>query len=202
MSMIKHIMVQFFRLIAFLIVLLPVFFCKVEEKYFPSSEYVFQFWGDLFSLFPGVPGSIIRCIFYRFTIKHCSPNVQLYHGVSIAHRESWIEDHVIITSYTCIGRCHIGEGTGIGSGCHLISGRREHPINSVGVDFSKPMKGSSINIGNRVWIGDACVIMADIGDGAIIGAGSVVTKPIDAHSVAVGNPARVIRKLTDGSREG
>jgi len=39
-----------------------------------------------------------------------------------------------------------------------------------------------------------------IGEGSIIGSGSVVTKDIPCGSVAVGNPARVIRRVTDGTQ--
>lgn len=192
--MFKQVIIYMCRIIVFLIVLIPALSCKIERK-ISSSERIFQFWGELFALFPGLPGSIIRCAYYKLTITSCSLNANIGFAVSIAHRETWIEDRVIIISYTSVGRCRIGEGTGIGSGCHIISGKREHAVNSKGIDFSIPMKGSSIKIGKRVWIGDGCIIMADIGDGAVVGAGSVVTQPIGDYLVAAGNPAKVIKRI-------
>jgi virginiamycin A acetyltransferase len=190
----KYVAISILRILGLSIVLIPAILCKIEEKLF-SSEYLFNFWGEIFALFPGVPGAVTRCIYYKLTVKHCSMSAYLSFGVSIAHRETYIGDRVIISGYTTVGRCQIGEGTGIGGGCRIISGRREHSIDSRGVDFSLPMKRSSIKIGKRVWIGDGSIIMADVGDGSVIGAGSVVTKPIGDHSVAVGNPARIIRRV-------
>lgn len=191
--MLKRVLVYLFRIIALIIVIAPALTSKLEEKV-SKSERIFQFWGEFFALFPGLPGSIIRCGYYKLTILKCSLNASLDYAVSIAHRETSIGDRVIITSYTSVGRCSIGEGTGIGSGCHILSGKREHSINSDGIDFSIPMKGSSIKIGKRVWIGDGCIIMADIGDGAIVGAGSVVTNPVEDFTIVAGNPAKVIKK--------
>jgi len=191
--MLKRVLIYLFRIIALIIVIAPALTSKLEEKV-SHSERIFQFWGEFFALFPGSPGSIIRCAYYKLTILKCSFDANLDFAVSIAHRETSIGARVIITSYTSIGRCTIGENTGIGSGCHIISGKREHEIDSSGVDFSIPMKGSSIKIGKRVWVGDGSIIMADVGDGAIIGAGSVVITAIDDRSLAVGNPAKVIKK--------
>jgi acetyltransferase-like isoleucine patch superfamily enzyme len=193
-SMIKRVLTYLLRIIAFIIVSLPALTSKLEEIV-SQSERVFQFWGQFFALFPGFLGSFIRCAYYKLTILKCSLDANLDFAVCIAHRETSIGDRVIITSYTSIGRCMIGEGSGIGSGCHIISGKREHTVNSDGIDFSIPMKGSSIKIGRKVWIGDGCIVMADIGDGAVIGAGSVVNRPVENYVVAAGNPARVIKTV-------
>ena len=48
-------------------------------------------------------------------------------------------------------------------------------------------------------IGAGCVILpVTIGRNSIIGAGSVVTKDIPDNVLAYGNPARVVRRLSDG----
>ena len=192
--MLKRVLSYLFRIIAFIIVIVPALTSKLEEKV-SYGERVFQFWSQFFALFPGFLGSIIRCAYYKLTILKCSLDAHLDFAVSIAHRETSIGERVIITSYTSIGRCIIGEDTGIGSGCHIISGKREHIVNSNGVDFSIPMTGSSIKIGTKVWIGDGCIVMSDIGDGAILGAGSVVTKPVEDYTIVAGNPAKVIKTL-------
>ena len=128
-------------------------------------------------------------------LSQCPLDVNIFAFVSIAHRETYLNPGVIITSYTSVGRCTIGAGTGIGSGCHIISGKTEHTISSDGVDFSVSLKGSSIVIGERVWIGDGCTIMADIGNGAVVGAGSVVNKPVPEFCVVAGNPAKILKNL-------
>ena len=189
----KKIIVFICRAFAFFIVILPAILVKIEKK-FTTSERIFQLWVDIFALFPGLPGSIVRSVFYKLVLSDCSLDVKISAYVSIAHREIYLSPGVIITSYTSVGRCSIGKGTGIGSGCHIISGKKEHNVTSDGVDFTVPLKGSSIKIGERVWIGDGCIIMADIGDGAIIGAGSVVTKPVPEYCVVAGNPAKVLKK--------
>ena len=190
--MVKRIIVLICRTVAFMIALIPICCVKIEEK-LSTREEVFQFWGEFFAVFPGLPGSFIRSIFYKFTIKHCSSSARIYHSVSIAHRETSIGRNVIITSFTTVGRCYISDGAGIGSGCHIISGKMEHTLNSEGIDFSIPMKGSHVKIGKKVFIGDGCIIMADVGDGAVIGAGSVVVRDIPPYSIAVGNPASVVK---------
>lgn len=56
-------------------------------------------------------------------------------------------------------------------------------------------------IGNNVWLGSRVMVLkgVTIGDNSVVGAMSVVTKSIPANCVAAGNPARVIRKLDEGS---
>ena len=194
--MMKKAVIFIIRILGYMIAILPAASVRIEEK-LSQGKRVFQFWSDVFALFPGKPGSIFRCIYYRMVIAYCSLDADIYAFVSIAHRETSIDSGVIITSYTSVGRCIIGNGTGVGSGCHIISGRKEHTVTSEGVDFSVPLKGSSIRIGKRVWIGDGCIIMADIGDGAVVGAGSVVTRPVPEFCVVAGNPAKVIKKLRE-----
>ena len=50
-------------------------------------------------------------------------------------------------------------------------------------------------------IGSGATILAKvtIGEGAIVGAGSVVTKSVPPGSIVAGNPAKVLRKIKEGS---
>jgi acetyltransferase-like isoleucine patch superfamily enzyme len=61
--------------------------------------------------------------------------------------------------------------------------------------------GRPVRIGRNVWIGfDACVLPGvTIGEGAVVGARSVVMEDVPPCTVVAGNPARVIRRLEEGS---
>lgn len=181
----------FSDVVAFLIVSFPVA-TTILERQLGTREDVFLFWRNVLSLAPGLPGMLLRSGYYRWTLDQCATTARIAASVSIAHRETRIGNRVVITDFTSIGRCHIGDDTGIGSGCHIISGKREHAVDERGLDLSKPMRGSLLHIGSRVWIGDGCIIMADVGDGAIVGAGSVVTKSVPSNAVVAGNPAHVL----------
>ena len=196
--MLKRIVKLVLDLIAFLVVLIPLVLTKLEER-LTRADYVFRFWGDSLALVPGLLGAVVRGMFYRFALEECAGSTSIAPFVSIAHRQTRIGPRVVITNFTSVGRCVIGSDTGIGSGCHIISSKREHSVTSDGVDFSRPMKGSVLTIGSRVWIGDGCVIMADVGDGAVVGAGSVVTKPVPPRATVAGNPARAIGGSTEGN---
>lgn len=61
-----------------------------------------------------------------------------------------------------------------------------------------------VKIGKHVWIGRKTCIMknAVIPDNTIIGVGAVVTKPFDEqYTVIAGNPAKIIKKGVNWSRE-
>ncbi|MBL1210157.1 DapH/DapD/GlmU-related protein [Geminocystis sp. GBBB08] len=58
-----------------------------------------------------------------------------------------------------------------------------------------------VTICDGVWIGANSLILTRVtlGKGSIVGAGSVVTKDVLEMIIVAGNPARVIRKITEGS---
>ncbi|OPY70252.1 MAG: putative acetyltransferase [Syntrophorhabdaceae bacterium PtaU1.Bin034] len=192
--MVKSLFVAILRGFGFVLAIIPAITIKLEAA-LGSSEIVYVFWMQCFAIIPGRPGSVIRSVFFHMVLSHCSMTADIWPYVSIGHRQTSIGSRVIITSFASVGRCTIGDDTGLGSGCHIISGKMTHAITPRGVDFSVRLQESSITIGKRVWIGDGAVIMADVGDGAIVGAGSVVTKPVPAYTVAVGNPAKVVKSL-------
>jgi acetyltransferase-like isoleucine patch superfamily enzyme len=75
-----------------------------------------------------------------------------------------------------------------------LPGRRPRCL--AGAGTARPVR-----IGRNVWIGfDSCVLPGvAIGEGAVVGARSVVAADIPAYTIAAGNPARVIRRLEEGS---
>lgn len=58
----------------------------------------------------------------------------------------------------------------------------------------------AVRIGRNVWVGfDTCILPGvTVGEGAIIGARSVVFDDVEPFTVVAGNPARVIRRLSEG----
>ncbi|MBK6850095.1 MAG: acetyltransferase [Burkholderiales bacterium] len=67
----------------------------------------------------------------------------------------------------------------------------------------RPLIIRPVTIGERVWIGESACILpgVNVGDGAVIGAGAVVSRNIPANSIAVGNPAVVVRRFDESSKQ-
>jgi acetyltransferase-like isoleucine patch superfamily enzyme len=67
----------------------------------------------------------------------------------------------------------------------------------------QPVTTAPIVIDDDCWIAANVVITAGIkiGKHCVVAAGSVVTKDIPPFSVAAGNPARVIKRYDEGSKE-
>lgn len=59
----------------------------------------------------------------------------------------------------------------------------------------KPLKRSTLIIGNDVWIGNGAKVLqgVTIGDGAVVGTGAVVTKDVPPYAVVGGSPAKIIK---------
>lgn len=66
----------------------------------------------------------------------------------------------------------------------------------------QPFTCEGIRIGAGASIGAGAVILpgVSVGEHAMVGAGAVVTRNVPPSVVVAGNPARVIRRLADGSR--
>jgi acetyltransferase-like isoleucine patch superfamily enzyme len=77
--------------------------------------------------------------------------------------------------------------------------RPEKPITWQGFESKGPTR-----IGDNCWLGANVVVTSGvtIGERCVIGANSVVTKDIEPFSIAAGVPARVLRKIEYGPREG
>ena len=59
----------------------------------------------------------------------------------------------------------------------------------------------SVVIGDNVWIGEFSAILkgVTIGKGSIVASHSVVTKDVPPYVIVAGNPARVVKRLEEGS---
>lgn len=123
------------------------------------------------------------------TLDRCSDDVGIHFGTWFSKRRVVIEPRVSIGAHCLIGSCQIGEGTLIGSGVHILSGRHQH-------SESGEAKFKQVVIGSNCWIGNCAVIMEGVGSGATIGAAAVVVRHIHCDAIAVGNPAVTKRYKT------
>ena len=152
-----------------------------------AEEYV---WWMIRS-WPGLEGVVLRYLFLKCTAKKLagfcwiSPGCTLVnsYGLSIGKNFA-VNRNVIIDG---IGGIEIGDGTGIGPNCVLLS--QEHSM------LSQDMRGYTkrpIKIGAHVWIGSNCFIKAgvNIGDDAVIAACSNVIADVSEQGQVIGSPAR------------
>jgi bifunctional UDP-N-acetylglucosamine pyrophosphorylase / glucosamine-1-phosphate N-acetyltransferase len=89
---------------------------------------------------------------------------------------------------TYLGDATIGEETNIGAG-------------TVTCNYDGKNKNPTI-IGDNVRIGSDTMLVAPVrvGDGAVTGAGSVVTEDVPPHTLVAGVPAKIKKKLDEGSK--
>ena len=148
----------------------------------------------LLSLIPGVAGDYLRREFYRMTLLSCSSTCCISFGTIFATDRVTVGDYVYVGAYCTVGDVDIEADVLIGSGVHLLSGKKQHGIAQLDLPIRlQPRRLERIRIGTDSWIGNAAVVMASVGAHCIIGAGSVVVSPIPDWSIAAGNPARVVR---------
>lgn len=152
-------------------------------------------YSQFLSLFPGQTGNYIRKCALHYILSECSRDSVISFGVLMSHQDTEIHQGVYIGPQCNIGRSRIGANCLLGSGVHIISGKKQHnfedldtPIREQGGLFEK------VSIGEDSWIGNGALIMANIGKKCVIAAGSVVTQDIEDYSIVAGNPARVIKK--------
>lgn len=150
---------------------------------------------QLLSLFPGLPGSYLRKAALGFMLARCDKDTQISFGVLFSQQDTEIESGVYIGPQCNIGKCHIEKNCLLGSGVHIMSGKKQHVFS----DLDTPVKDQGglfekITIGEDTWIGNGALIMANIGKKCIVGAGSVVSQDVEDYSIVAGNPAKVIKK--------
>lgn len=173
---------------------LPLFGLFLIVRAITRTDSCFASFSQLLSLLPGKAGIYIRAAFYRLACPDTSDDISIGFLTLLSHRNTSIARGVYIGPQCNIGMCSIGENTLIGSGVHILSGRRQHGFEDVDIPI-KEQAGhfEKIAIGSDNWIGNQSVIMAPTGPKAIVAAGSVVTSPVSAGDIFAGNPARRIR---------
>jgi maltose O-acetyltransferase len=95
----------------------------------------------------------------------------------------------------------IGDDVQIGPNVQLLT--PTHPVEAQ-PRREKWEAAEPITIGANVWLGGGAIVLpgVTIGENTVVGAGAVVSKDLPADVVAVGNPARVVRALARGERDG
>lgn len=97
------------------------------------------------------------------------------------------------SSVTIGANCDVAPDVLFQCGSHEIGG----PERRAGAGYA-----SSILVGDGTWIGARVVLLdgADVGDGCVIAAGALVRGGVyPAQSLLAGVPARVVKKLDEGS---
>ena len=122
--------------------------------------------------------------------------VEIQRGAKIGRRVK-VSSHTFICEGVQIeDHCFIGHGVTFINDLYPRSVTADGELQT-GKDWSvvptMVRRGASIGSGSTVLCG------IEIGEGAIVGAGSVVTKDVPARTIVAGNPARVLRKVEEGT---
>lgn len=123
------------------------------------------------------------------------PSLIIHNRVDIGHNVAFIVNKEIV----------IEDDVNIASGVTFMD-TDAHPRNATERIADLPPHPEEIRpvrICKNAWIGGGSFILkgVTIGEGAIIGANSVVVTDIAPYSVAMGNPARVVFKNIDSSKQ-
>jgi acetyltransferase-like isoleucine patch superfamily enzyme len=97
--------------------------------------------------------------------------------------------------------CRIGQDCMFSSAVQLLCSDYHSIVSSV--TGEKLNRAQGITVGNHVWVGMRAMLLKNIAieDNSVIAAGAVVAKNVPGNCCVGGNPARVIRKDIDWSRE-
>ncbi len=173
----------------------PLFAIHRLLGYFEKKDSSFWTFSQFLSLFPGLIGNYLRKSFYYLSMTRCDSDCAILFGTIFSQKDTEIGKGVYIGPHCNIGKSKINDHCTLGSGVHIMSGKRQHHFTDVDIPIQE--QGGifeEVVIGEDTWIGNCALIMANVGKKCIIGAGSVVTDDVEDFSIVAGNPARLIRK--------
>ncbi|PAV27099.1 acetyltransferase [Tamilnaduibacter salinus] len=186
----------------FRLLMLPIYGAFCLLTLFGNTDSVFQGFSQALSLIPGRIGTYCRAAFYSLACPDTSDEISIGFLTLLSHRDTTIERGVYIGPQGNIGMCTIKEGTLLGSGVHILSGKNQHyfddpetPIQQQGGRFEK------VVIGADCWLGNQSLVMADLPKRTIVAAGAIVTHSPDATSILAGNPAKTIQRRANPERQ-
>jgi acetyltransferase-like isoleucine patch superfamily enzyme len=124
----------------------------------------------------------------------CESDCVISFATIFSQEDTEIESGAYIGQQCNIGMCRIERNCLIGSGVHILSGKRQHNFD----DIEKPIRNQGgsfekVVIGEDTWIGNKALILANVGKKCVIAAGSVVINDVPDYSVMAGNPARLVK---------
>lgn len=97
----------------------------------------------------------------------------------------------------------IGSNVLLGANC-TITDSEHHSLNVVDrvSGDSSSILTSPVYIADNVWLGMNVIVLkgVSIGENTIVGAGSIVVKSLPANVIAAGNPAKIIKKISEGGQ--
>jgi acetyltransferase-like isoleucine patch superfamily enzyme len=156
-----------------------------------AEEYI---WWIIRSL-PGFEGVFLRYLFLKCTAKRVAGFCWISQGCTISNSYGLSLGKNFATNRNllidAIGDIEIGDDTGIGPNCVLLS--HEHSMLAEGgYSSERAYRRKSIKVGSSVWIGSNCFIKAGItiGNGAVVGACSNVITDVPENGRVIGSPAR------------
>ena len=165
------------------------------ERAYSKHENIFKGASQFLSLAPFHFGTYLRSAFYAHACTSVDRETTIGFLTLLSQSDTEIGKHVYIGAQSNIGSCRLGRDCLIGSGVHILSGKRQHdfsnrdqPIRLQGGVYQK------IQIGENCWIGNQATILANIGAHSIVAAGAVVVDDIPPNVIVAGNPARVLRE--------
>lgn len=185
------------------VVIFPLYLSYIFLGLVAGRDGLFASYSQLISLVPGKTGSYLRNSFYRLTMTRCEDGVVFSFGTLFSQRDTEIGSGTYIGPQCNFGSCSVGRDCLVGSGVHILSGKRQHAID----DLDTPIREqggvlTKVRIGDDCWIGNGAIVMADVGNQCVIAAGAVVVDTVRDRSIVGGNPATLIRQRgQDSSRK-
>ncbi len=174
---------------------LKQFLVRVAEEYI---WWIIRSW-------PGFEGVFLRYLFLKCTAKRVAGFCWISQGCTIANSYGLSIGKHFATNRNvlldALGGIEIGDGTGIGPNCVILSQEHSMLERASFVEGQARFRKRAVKIGSGVWIGSNCFIKAGvrIGDGVVIGACSNVIADVPENGVVIGSPARpytaVLREL-------
>ncbi len=162
-----------------------------------ASQWASGWWGPL--------GSYCRRALYRRLLDSCAPDVCISYGTIFSRPGARLGRRVYVGAYCNLGLAHLEDDVLLGSGVHVLSGKRQHFFD----DPNRPIRDQGgrfevVRVGRGSWLGNGAIVMADVGEGCVVAAGSVVIHPVEDGAIVGGNPAKVLgrRSQDDSPPEG
>jgi UDP-2-acetamido-3-amino-2,3-dideoxy-glucuronate N-acetyltransferase len=99
----------------------------------------------------------------------------------------------------------IEDGVFVGHGVTFINDsypRATNPDGTLQMENDWKVERTLIKRGASIGSGSTILANVTVGENAIVGAGAVVTKDVPANTIVVGSPARFLRSIAMGGRNG